>query len=76
MTTKSKGGVAAIIATATKEAAASRDANYINIHTRPDLSALVLTTVISGKPLAWITYDASQLDELIRLLQAHRADLK
>ena len=50
--------------------------NFISIGTAADRSRLVLTTVIRGKSLAWITYDKQQLAELIRLLQMHGADLK
>ncbi len=49
--------------------------NYIRIHTKGDRSAVILTTVIEDQELSWITYDAEQLDELIRLLQSHREDL-
>jgi hypothetical protein len=34
-----------------------------------------LTTVIKGKPVAFITADANQLDEFIRLLRSYRADM-
>lgn len=65
-----------LIEAAVDAAEASKDANYINTVVKPDRSAVVLTTVIQGKPLSWITYDPEQLDELIRQLQMFRADLR
>ena len=50
--------------------------NHIRIYTEADRSAVILTTVIGGDDLAWITYNADQLDELIRLLQSHMDDLR
>lgn len=76
MMTQSKGGIAAIIDTATRAATESREANFIHIKMKPDRSALILTTVIAGNPRAWITYDKDQLDELMRMLQSIGADLK
>lgn len=52
-----------------------RTPNYIRVHTKSDRSAVILTVVIAGEDGSWITYDADQLDELIRLLQSHREDL-
>lgn len=49
--------------------------NHIRIDTAADLSEVVLTTHVNGRDLAWITFDAEQLDELIRLLVMIRADL-
>ncbi len=57
-------------------AEASKDANYISTVLNPDRSDVTLTTVIQGKPLSWIKYNADQLDELIRQLQMYRADLR
>jgi len=49
--------------------------NWIDIETKSDQSAVILTLIIKEKPLAWITYDPVQLDELIRLLENHRRAL-
>lgn len=73
---KAVGGVAAIIEAAEKTAEEGRDANYMGVRTAPDRTRVTLTTVIKGTPLAWIEFDGPQLDELIRLLEAHRADLR
>jgi hypothetical protein len=49
--------------------------NWIRVETKSDRSGVTLTTVIGGHELAWITFEAEQLDELIRLLQSSRQDL-
>ena len=49
--------------------------SHIRIHTKSDRLSVILTTVIKGQDLAWITYSSKQLDELIRLLQKHRNQL-
>jgi hypothetical protein len=49
--------------------------NWIRTRTEPDRSAVELTMVIQGKDQAWISYNAEQLDELIRLLQSSRDEL-
>lgn len=49
--------------------------NFINIVTKPDKSEVILTTVIAGKDLAWIAFNASQLVGLITNLQKHLAEL-
>lgn len=48
--------------------------NYINM--RLGDNKLTITTVIDHKALAWIEYDAEQLDELIIKLQDHRKQMK
>jgi hypothetical protein len=65
-----------ILASAANAAQAAKHANYIRMDVMPDRSAVVLTVHHNGKDGSWITYDAEQLDELIRLLQAGRTDLK
>jgi hypothetical protein len=36
---------------------------------------IVLTTVIDGEPLAWISYSSSQLDRLINTLERFRSEM-
>ncbi|WP_315782327.1 hypothetical protein [Bradyrhizobium sp. SZCCHNPS1003] len=65
-----------LIADALAKAKASKASNMIGVRMRDATRREVtLTTIIQGQPLAWIAYDAEQLDELIRLLQAYRADM-
>ncbi len=52
------------------------EGNWISVHTELNRSSVILTTIIGGKETAWITYDAEQLDELIRILLSHRDDLR
>lgn len=47
--------------------------NYINIHTGDGIVKLTMT-LGTGSAL-WIDYDKAQLDNLIVLLQKHRAEL-
>lgn len=70
------GRTKAIIDTALRASEKAARANYIDVVTADDRSHVTLTTVIEQKALAWIDYDAGQLDELIRVLSAHRADLR
>ncbi|WP_316194442.1 hypothetical protein [Bradyrhizobium sp. SZCCHNRI3052] len=65
-----------LIADAIANAEAVKSANMIGVRMRDEKRREVtLTTIIQGSPLAWIAYNADQLDELIRLLQAYRADM-
>lgn len=53
----------------------ARDANYIRYTVKPDRLGVVLQTHVNGEDGQWITYDRSQLDELIRALQNVRDEL-
>lgn len=59
------------------EAAAEdvRDANYIGYTVTPNRASVVLQTHVNGEDGQWITYDRTQLDELIRALQSARDEL-
>ncbi len=70
------GTVNAIMADAKVAAEGAKDANYIRVSPKDDRSAVVLTVNVNGKDGSWITYNGSQLDELIRQLRMFRADLK
>jgi hypothetical protein len=73
---KTKSTVAALMKAATKAAKkVGNKGNWIRVDTKGDRSGVVLTTVIGGDELAWITFEAEQLDELIRLLESSRRDL-
>jgi len=73
---KTKSTVAALMKAATKAAKKVGDkGNWIRVDTKGDRSGVMLTTVIGGHELAWITFEAEQLDELIRLLESSRQDL-
>ncbi|MGJ4953075.1 hypothetical protein [Bradyrhizobium sp. HKCCYLS20291] len=65
-----------MMADALANAEATKAPNMIGVRMRDATRREVtLTTVIQGSPLAWIAYNANQLDELIRLLLAYRADM-
>lgn len=49
--------------------------NYISIY-KEDEKHVVLTTVIEGEPLAWVTCNLTQLDTLIRVLGEFRNKIK
>jgi hypothetical protein len=73
---KTKSTVAALMKAATKAAKKVGDkGNWIRVDTKGDRSGVMLTTVIGGHELAWITFEAEQLEELIRLLESSRQDL-
>lgn len=72
---KRSGAVKALIDTAMKAAEKAGSANYIHSKGAEGGSGIILTTYIKGEPLAWITYDAEQLDDLILMLQRRRAEL-
>ncbi len=68
--------VTKLISDALANAEAVKSANMIGVRMRDEKRREVtLTTIIQGSPLAWIAYNADQLDELIRLLQTYRADM-
>lgn len=50
--------------------------NFITAHTMQDREHVVVQMHLQGNRGQWIEYDAEQLDELIRMLQAHRDDLR
>jgi hypothetical protein len=75
---KTKRSIAALIKAATKAAEElnGEKANWIHVDTKDDHSGVILTTVIAGKPLARITFNGEQLDELIVLLESSRKELQ
>lgn len=77
MSSKAKGTVAALIESATETAKQAEDVgNWTSIDMLAARRELKLTTVVSGKPLGWINMNAEHIDELVRLLQMFRGDLK
>jgi hypothetical protein len=75
---RTKRSIAALIKAATK-AAEELDgdkANWIHVKSKGDRSGVILTTVIAGKPLARITFNREQLDELIVLLETSRKEIE
>jgi len=51
-------------------------ATWVNVATKADKSGVIITTVIGGEERAYIVMNRPQLDELIRHLELHRAELK
>jgi hypothetical protein len=49
--------------------------NYIRAGVAADRARALISMHIEGLLSAWISYDAEQLDELIRILQCARADM-
>jgi hypothetical protein len=75
---KTKRSIAALIKAATKAAEDlnGHKANWIHVEIKDDRSGVMLTTVIANKPLARITFNREQLDELIVLLESSRRELE
>ena len=76
---RTKRSIAALIKAATKAAEdlnGCHKANWIHVEIKDDRSGVMLTTVIASKPLARITFNREQLDELIVLLESSRRELE
>ena len=75
---KTKRSIAALIKAATKAAEDLNGdkANWIRVESKDDRSGVILTTVIAGQPVARITFNREQLDELIVLLESSRKELE
>ena len=75
---RTKGTVAALMKSANEAARRLQgsSANWIDIRVKPDRSGVVLTTVRRGEELAYIVFNAQQLDEFLRLLETSREDLR
>ena len=50
--------------------------NHIRLDCNAEKTAVIITMHVTGLDELWITYDAPQLDELIRNLQTTREDLR
>ena len=54
---------------------AARKPNCIRVSHRPETREVILTTNINGEDLAWIAFNAEQLDNLIALMQKYRDEM-
>lgn len=50
--------------------------NRIMLDLSDDRHKVIVYTLLAGKPVAWIEYDAQQLDELIRIFEMVRKEMK
>lgn len=58
------------------EKAKASTGNRIVLDLADDRHRVILYTLLAGKPVAWIEYDAAQLDELMRIFEMVRKEMK
>jgi hypothetical protein len=56
--------------------AATSTGNRITLELIDDRTKVRVWSVLAGKPHTWIDYDTQQLDELIRLFEMIRKDMR
>ncbi len=71
-----KNWVKTIAKAATEAAALASSANFIRITPVDGGREVRVQMFLGGEPKTWINYDAEQLDELIRIAQAMRDDMR
>lgn len=67
--------VKAIADAAARAADEALRANFIHISMLSGWREVRLQMYLGGEPQTWINYDAEQMDELIRVLQASREEM-